>query len=419
MLDFKWTANAFVFVTFAMSTASIAMLPGAIANADELAPPPGFHIRLDVVREGFDKRTCWVHARAGVLPPQSDRKLEVVMTMQKLLLSGSDVFYALNETRTEDLGKTWVGPIEHTTLGRRDEPNGVEVCICDFTPQWHARTGKLLGTGQSVRYGDNRVLEVRRREVAYAVYDQKQQTWSPWAAMALPEDREDFQSAGSGSGQRFDLPNGDLLVPIYFKHPKATQYASTVVRCQFDGTTLSYIEHGSEHTVPIKRGLYEPSLTKYGDRFFLALRNDLAGYVTSSADGLHYDEPIVWKFDDGEDLGNYNTQQHWVTHRDGLFLVYTRRGADNDHVFRHRAPLFIAQVDPERRCVVRKTEQVLVPEHGARLGNFGVVDVNRDETWVTVAEWMQPVGVERYGSNNRIYNARILWASPNELVGNR
>src|SRR5438046_1668521 len=41
---------------------------------------------------------------------------------------------------------------------------------------------------------------------------------------------------------------------------------------------------------------------------------------------------------------------------------------------------------PTRRYDVR----VLVAERGARLGNFAVVDVTPGETWVTVAEWMQP-----------------------------
>lgn len=391
--------------------------PQLPAVAEEPSNPPEYRIQLDVAGQGFDKETCWVHARAGIIPSENGSEPEVVMTMQKLLLSGSDVFYALNELRTDNLGAEWVGPIEHVTLGRRDEPNGIEVCICDVTPKWHAATGKLLGTGQSVRYQKNHVMKVRRREVAYSVYDQEDRTWSLWDTLSLPDDREDFQNAGTGSGQRYDLPNGELLVPIYFKRPDETQFATTVLRCKFDGEKLTYVEHGSEHTVPIKRGLYEPSITKFGDRYFLTLRNDLAGYVTSGSDGLHFAEPIIWKFDDGEELGNYNTQQHWVTHSDGLFLVYTRRGADNDHVFRHRAPLFIAQVDPERLCVLRETERVLVPEHGARLGNFGVVDVSQDETWVTVTEWMQPRGVEEHGSDNRIYVARILWSSPNELAG--
>lgn len=75
-------------------------------------------------------------------------------------------------------------------------------------------------------------------------------------------------------------------------------------------------------------------------------------------------EALAW--DDGTDLGSYNTQQHWVAHSEGLFLVYTRRGANNGHVMRHRAPLFIAQVDPVKLHVLRSTERELMPNRGAR-----------------------------------------------------
>jgi hypothetical protein len=149
------------------------------------------------------------------------------------------------------------------------------------------------------------------------------------------------------------------------------------------------------------------------------MRNDDHGYVSVSADGQDFVEPRRWTFDDGSDLGNYNTQQHWVTHSDGLFLVYTRRGADNDHVFRNRAPLFLARVDPEKLHVIRATERILVPERGARLGNFGVVDVSPHETWVTVTEWMQPKGVEKHGSDNSVFVVKLKWSRPNRIVHER
>src|SRR5690606_16968702 len=139
----------------------------------------------------------------------------------------------------------------------------------------------------------------------------------------------------------------------------------------FDGKVLRYREHGTELSIDDKtRGLGEPSLTRFDGTYYLTIRNDRRGYVTRSKDGLHFEPIQPWKFDDDKDLGSYNTQQHWVTHSAGLCLVYTRRGANNDHVFRHRAPLFMAQVDPERLRVMRKTERILVPERGARLGNF-------------------------------------------------
>lgn len=106
--------------------------------------------------------------------------------------------------------------------------------------------------------------------------------------------------------------------------------------------------------------------------------------LTTGHDGLCFGKPKPWTYDDGAPLGNYNTQQHWITHSDGLFLVYTRRGAENDHVFRHRAPLFMAQVDPDRLCVIRETERIVVPEWGARLGNFGTVNTPRLDR---MADW--------------------------------
>jgi hypothetical protein len=366
-----------------------------------------YEISVDTISTGFDKKTCWVHPRAGVIPGETPK---VVMTTQKLLLSGSDIFYALNEFRTDDLGKTWSGPTEHENLGRIPYGDGGTAVVCDFTPMWHAKTGKLLGTGHTAMYNkDNKLIHTNRaRTTAYAVYNPEARNWTTWRNMEMP-DEPYFFNVGAGCTQRVDLPNGDILLPVYCKTKDAKQYSSTVLRCRFDGDTLTYVEHGSMHTIPVVRGFPEPSLASYKGRYYLTLRNDVAGHVTSGGDGLNFDEAKPWTFDDGEELGSYNTQQHWVTHPDGLFLVYTRRGADNDHVFRHRAPLFIAQVDPEKLHVIRSTERILVKERGARLGNFAVTKVSDEETWVTVAEWMQPVGCEKYGSDNAIYAARIRW----------
>ncbi|HWA99883.1 MAG TPA: exo-alpha-sialidase [Pirellulales bacterium] len=396
------------------SIVTLLLIARAIAAAE---PSVGYRLELETIHRGYDGKTCWVHARAGAIP--GERPI-VVLTMQKLLLTGSDVFYALNDMRTDDLGRSWSGPTEHAdTLGRRDEPDGVTVAACDFWPKWHRTSGKLLGIGHTVRYRDNRVMHVRRRETCYSVYDPERRAWTPWTTLAMPDEPR-FQNAGAGCVQRVDLPNGEILLPIYFKRPEEELASVTVVRCRFDGRRLEYVEHGNALSLPNGRGFVEPSLTRFKDKFYLTLRNDLAGYVTSSSDGLHFDAPQPWLWDDGSDLGNYNTQQHWVTHHDGLFLVYTRRGAENDHVFRHRAPLFMAEVDPATLRVRRATERVLVPQRGARLGNFGVVNVNENETWVTVSEWMQTWGPKvvmppdnPYGADNSVYVARIVWDAPN------
>lgn len=387
---------------------------------------PGFRVQLDVISEGYDRQTEWFQPRIGVIPPGT-----AVLTMTRARLWGSDIFTAVHEMRSEDGGRTWSRPVAHKTLDRR-LVEGVDLCPCDMTPGWHAATGKLLMTGATANYHPGEkgglILDNRQtREVAYSVYDAATGTWAEWQVLALP-DRERLYWAMAGCTQRVDLPNGEVLLPISALDRASMDggfwnscFRTIVLRCSFDGTELRLLEEGDALTVPEPRGLYEPSLTRFGGRFYLTLRNDLRGYVAVGDDGLHFATPQPWVFDDGEELGSYNTQQHWVTHSEGLFLTYTRRGADNDAVIRHRAPLFIAQVDPERLCVVRASERELVPNRGAQLGNFGVVNASPAETWVVTSEGMhgdakEPMNLaltEARGANNRVYLARIVWDTPN------
>ncbi|TNJ67268.1 exo-alpha-sialidase [Paenibacillus hemerocallicola] len=408
----------------------------------------GYDIRLDTICSGFvpGQVYCRTHPRAGIVKGE---KPSIVLTMSPLDLTGSDVFYALTGMSSEDGGRTWSPPVEQPSLGRRALHDGLMEVICDFTPGWHEASGKLLGIGHTVTYKGDEIIRTIRK-TAYAVYDPKSRVWTDWREMAVPSS---LFASGAGSTQRFDLENGDILLPVYYlksaKEPGIDRQfcCSTVVRCRFDGEALQYIEHGTELTVPKGRGYAEPSLTRFGGGFFLTLRADDHGAVTRSADGLHFGEPKQWTWDDGSDVLTYNTQQHWVTHSDGLFLVYTRKTDNNDHIFRHRAPLFIAEVDPERLCLVRSSERVLVPERGARLCNFGVVNVNERETWVTVSEWMQNGGasgkemhrrlllthtaeelapfesaphmsglISLWGADNSVYAARIEWDLPNRFV---
>lgn len=381
-----------------------------LLQAEQGPKPVPYMLDLMVVSDGFDGKFCWFHPRAGAIP---GRTPTVVWTMQKWMFSQSDVFFPVQSQVSTDLGKTWTQPVEHTiTLGRHLLPDGVEEGVCDFTPKWHAGSGKLLGTGHTTRLLDNKLVKNSPRASIWSVYDPQTGQWTPWAVLNMPEDPK-FFNEGAGSTQRVDLENGDVLLPTYAKTKEEKAFFSTVMRCRFYGRELRYIEHGTELVLPEDRGLSEPSLAKWGGKFFLTLRADKGAYVAVSDDGLHYGPIRPWTFDDGSDLGSYNTQAHWVTHHDGLFLVYTRRGANNDNVARHRAPLFMAQIDPQKLVVIRATERELVPNKGAQLGNFAIVDVNEHETWVTTSEGMAPRVDPKYGANGRVYAARILWEKPN------
>jgi hypothetical protein len=377
---------------------------------------PAYRIEHQTLLTG-KKGLHLTQSRTALIPgiPQ-----QVILTTQETELSGAHGYRDMLHVFSEDLGRTWKTPVHIENLRRTRLADGYDIVIGDVCPQWHARTGVVLATGKTFNFRDGKTEDRARERVSYTVYDPKTQAWSGLNIVQLPEkdhEGKPMLEANAGCHQRFDLENGEILLPIrYRKDPKTRQYTTIVARCGFDGKTLTYKEHGSELTTGDSggRGLYEPSVAGFGGRYFVTMRSDKSAFVARSKDGINYEPIVEWKYDDGQVLGSYNTQQHWVTHSDALYLVYTRRGANNDHVFRHRAPLFIAQVDPERLCVLRKTEQVLLPETGVDLGNFGVMDLNPQETWVVTSEASFPK--DRLEEPNRILLARIHWAKPNQTA---
>ncbi|MGI6139755.1 MAG: PKD domain-containing protein [Candidatus Hydrogenedentales bacterium] len=404
------TVNAFVLIAAVSFLFQI-----TFAEAQEA---PAYTIQLDTAVEHDDGEFLWFHPRVTAIPQGGrDGQPAILMTVQKHL-QVSDFYSGLYSMRTDDLGKTWTGPTEIPELVWRDGPGGTIRAVCDVTPGYHPITGKVLAIGAQLYYRPDGSLyedEARSDQTAYALYDPKTDTWTGWRVLEMPDEPK-FHFSRNACAQWLIEPNGNLLLPLYYGTDGQKDYSATVARCAFDGEELTYLEHGTEMTFEGGRGLCEPSLARLDDRFYLTLRNDNGGYVTSGTDGIHFDPITPWLFDDGQELGSYNTQQHWVTHSDALFLVYTRRGADNDHIMRHRAPLFIAQVDTDNLCVLRASERVLIPERGATLGNFGAANVSEHESWVTVNEGIWNDEMRTRGATGALFCARIQWESPNLAV---
>jgi hypothetical protein len=399
---------------------------GAAMKAPPASAVPvlDFKVALEVPLQELRTDYCWFHPRCAALQgADPTRPPVVVMTLQKHLMV-SDFYSGLYSMRTDDLGRTWRGPLEVPELAWRREPDGTIVAVADVTPGAHAATGKVLAIGAQVRYSPaGAQLEdvPRAHSTAYAVYDPQADRWSPWRPVEMPAGAV-FDYARSACAQFLTEDDGTLLVPFYHGRAATVPARVTVFRCTFDGTELKLAAAGNTLDLEVVRGLCEPSLARFGGRTYLTLRNDLRGYVTVSDDGLHYGPIRPWTFDDGGELGSYNTQQHWLAHSDGLFLCYTRRGANNDHIMRHRAPLFMAQVDPERLCVLRQTEQVLLPERGLMLGNFGAAAITAGESWVTDSEYVPSSAAGKptaAGGNGSTFVARVLWSTANRLVPGR
>lgn len=362
-------------------------------------------------RQNPGDKSLWFHPRVAI-----GSENQIVMTVQKHL-GRSDHYSGLSIMQTSNFGKHWNGPTLHRELDWVKEPGGVNIAVADVTPGFHPKTQTFIAVGAQVRYSpDGKQLDdkLRSHQTAYAV-SEKGDVWSNWQRLEMPSIQE-FNFARSACAQWIAEDDGSVLLPFYIGTGKKSPFATTVVRCDFDGEQLTYREHGEVLRLNVKRGLYEPSLVKFRDRYFMTLRNDLGAYATVSDDGLNFRPVKAWTFDDGENLGSYNTQAHWMTIGDGLFLCYTRRGARNDHVMRHRAPLFIAQVDPDRLHVIRSTERIVVPERGATLGNFGVARIDDNESWVTVGEGNVNSEAQKLGADGSLFLARVKAKPANSVV---
>lgn len=391
------------------------VLAGGPAIADE---PLRFTVKLDTVLEHDDGKFLWFHPRVAVVPKAGrDGKPAALMTLQKHLRT-SDHYSGLYVMRSDDLGATWSKPELPPELDWRKESDAVDIAVADVTPGWHAPTNRVIAIGAEVRYnkkGAELDDKPRSNQTAYAVFDPKTRKWSVWKRLEMP-DADRFNFARSACAQWLVRNDGNLLLPFYFGRNAKEPFSVTVVQCSFDGTELKYLRHGTELALKVDRGLVEPSLALFKGKYYLTIRNDQKGYVSVSDDGLEFQPIKPWTFDDDKELGSYNTQQHWLVHSDGLFLAYTRRGANNDHIMRHRAPLFLAQVDPDKLHVIRATEQILMPERGATLGNFGATAVTENESWVTDSEGIWNDAARKRGAKGATFLARVQWSKPNRLV---
>jgi hypothetical protein len=381
-------------------------LLGGFSSAT-FAADPAFTIDQPIVVLKGEKDFYFSQARAAVIPSPTWKAL---ITTQETETRGTHGYRDLFMLESPD-GIQWSHPERVSSLARISGPEGRERVIGDTYPKWHAKTGTVLLTGKTFNFKDgkeDRSLE----QIAYAVFEPATGKWSNLETLSLPE--RDARGAlivapNSGCVQRVDREDGKVLLPFrYRRNSPEAPYVTSVALCDFDGQKLTYLSHGSELS---KARLYEPSLTQCNGRFFLTMRSDNTGYVCRSEDGLNYSAPVEWTFDDGTPLGSYNTQQHWLSNGQALYLVYTRRGANNDHIFRNRAPLFVAEVDPEKLCVIRATEQIVIPENNAEMGNFGVTNMSPDESWVMTSEMlMSPV---RSNDRRQVILAKIHWTAPN------
>jgi lysophospholipase L1-like esterase len=368
-------------------------------------------------RNGESK--TWFHPRVCMVPGKDGNPV-ALMNLQEI--GGSDYFGPVHWSTSGDLGQTWSEPEPIPALGRDRVPgrsDDLKAAVCDVTPQYHPQTGTVISLGHVVFYKGK--YFARKEQLArYPVYvtRSKDGTWSQRKILEWDDPRGGHIYTNN-CGQRVNLPNGDVQMSFTFG-PEATNRMVAGVHATFNGQQLKIKEVGPPLHNRMGRGLLEPSVTQFAKTFWMTMRaEDERGYVSVSDDGLSWEEKKAWTWEDGTPLNMSTTQQHWLTHSDGLFLVYTRKDTSNQNVIRWRSPLWVARVDTQKRCLIKSTERTVLPLVGdgvndadnvALMGNFNVTNVSPHESWVTVGEWMP-----RAGYKGDVLLARIRWSRPNRL----
>ena len=403
----------------ALRTLSAATLAGGLPSLASAATTASLiaQITRSAIIEGrnADRDWAWFHPR-GCMTPTANGPA-VLITLQTI--GGSDYFEHVHWMTSSDLGKTWTEPEPIPGMGRRPVDDKTQVGVCDVVPEYHWQTNSVLAMGHNVYYHGGRLARPQGpRWPVYAVRNQSG-NWSARKKLVWNDPRGS-QIYTCGCGQRVFLDDGDLLVALSFGPEGRKDRMVTSVRCAFDGETVTAKTTGNTLVNEAGRGLLEPSLTRLDGRFYMTIRaEDNRGYVSTSDDGLNWKPQRPWCWDDGKPLVMSTTQQHWLTHSDGLFLVYTRKAENNVNVARWRAPLFAAEVDRKTLRLRRDTEQVVLPLIGdgvgdaknvARMGNFHVTNVTPEESWVTVGECLP---ANRWRGD--LLLGRIHWAKPNQL----
>lgn len=372
-------------------------------------------IDREVIFPGRTDGVTWFHPRPCMVPAEGGPL--ALMTLQSI--GGSDVFGPVHWSASADFGRTWSVPVPIAGLGRRDLEGDRQVGVCDVVPEYHPPTRSVLAVGHNVYYEGGPLARPQGPRWPVYVVRGPDGRWSDPRRLEWDDPRATAIYT-CGCSQRVTLDGGDVLVPLSFGTEGMPRAVATA-RCSFDGRELLIRQVGPELTSTSGRGLLEPSLARLDGRVYLTIRaEDGRGYVSSSDDGLRWEPQRPWCWDDGEPLAMSTTQQHWLPHSDGLFLVYTRKDAENVNVMRWRAPLYLAEVDRESLRLIRSSERVALPligdgvddaEHVARMGNFHTVAAAPGESWLTVGETLPADG---WRGDTLL--ARVRWSRPNRLA---
>ncbi|MDB6003134.1 MAG: sialidase [Prosthecobacter sp.] len=361
--------------------------------AGNVCAAPPFTLSTQLVREGAAPGSRWTIPRVTAMGMREGQP-QLLMTLSKLSTTGTDVYRGLGYATSTDGGTTWTPLVELPYIARplRDGITGMFGAVL---PVFHPQTGKVLLLGNCVGYtgyGTSSVKLTGLRYPAFAVYDVATAKWSADYTVL-----DDQQEANTTSGFPWILADGTLLWPCN---------GGQVLKASFDGEKVTILARSPqiEGLGKQAKNTGEYHLTKSGDKFYIAMRCPDQNRIAVSDDGQHFAPAVPLRWDDGTVVPSMATQMRWVRQQGRLYLVYTRVDPSSKGIFRNRAPLWMAELEPVTVRLKKSTEVIAVPISPGRddLGNFGATFVSDELSLITTSEF----GRTR-GSNSRVYLTKV------------
>lgn len=327
------------------------------------------HISLStLLSPGFNGQSMF-HPKLARLP---DGRL--LMTVQTI--SGSDSYGPLLQSFSLDNGHQWSKPSLIPSLGlSAPREDGIVEGVCDVVPNVDEATGAALAIGHNVFYRDGKFFNTQglinggkkfpelRRLGVYSIMG-KDGNWTQRRSLSFPE-FDKYDCITCGCSQKIIRHNSEWLIPFYGRQFGENGFQVLVCRLKFDGESFTLLEHSTPIKSNIGRGILEPSLFEHKGIIWLTMRaEDGHAYFSTSADGVNFNPIAPWCFTDGRQFEISTTQQHFACLNDKLYLIYNRNAGYNAKVFRFRAPLFMAEIDLEKKAIKAETEVVALPADG-------------------------------------------------------
>ena len=172
----------------------------------------------------------------------TDGKGVAILGFQKLLLSGSDVFYGQYLSKSVDGGMTWSEPVEQAALADTHE-NGLRVARY-ATVRYAFKCAKWYAIGMAQLYeGDKRPFQkyVDGRPYGTPIFvslDAEKGAFTGYRTLPFPFEYE----MALPFGQALECENGDVIMPFYFRPIGAGKKSQCVtVRYAFDGDGMKVV----------------------------------------------------------------------------------------------------------------------------------------------------------------------------------